>query len=413
MSTKKRKIHKVEMTDGKRAIIQHLLQEYNIESANDIQEALKDLLGGTIKQMMEAEMDEHLGYSKSERSDSDNARNGYKTKRLNSSYGSLQIDVPQDRQSAFQPQVVKKRQKDISDIDKKIISMYAKGMTTRQISETIEDIYGFAASESFISDVTDKILPRIEEWQSRPLASIYPIIFIDAIHFSVRHDNMITKLAAYVVMGINEDGRKEVLTIEVGENESSKYWLGVLNSLKNRGVKDILILCSDGLIGLKEAISAAFPKTEHQRCIVHMVRNTLKYVANKDMKNFAKDLRTIYTSPDEKVAIKRLEEVDKKWTPHYPAAMKRWFDNWDVITPIFKFSTDVRTAFYTTNAIESLNSSYRRLNSQRSVFPSQQALLKALYLATFEATKKWTMPIRNWGRVRGELTIMYPDRLQP
>ena len=411
MAKQRKEIHKVEMTDGKRAIIQQLLQEYNIESAKDIQDALKDLLGGTIKEMMEAEMDEHLGYSKSERSDSDNARNGYKTKRLNSSYGSLQIDVPQDRQSAFQPQVVKKRQKDISEIDEKIISMYAKGMTTRQISETMEDIYGFEASEGFISDVTDKILPRIEEWQSRPLASIYPIIFIDAIHFSVRHDNMITKLAAYVVMGINEDGRKEVLTIEVGENESSKYWLGVLNSLKNRGVKDILILCSDGLAGLKEAVSAAFPKTEHQRCIVHMVRNTLKYVANKDMKDFAKDLRTIYTAPDEKAAIKRLEEVDKKWTPRYPAAMKRWFDNWDVIMPIFKFSTDVRTAFYTTNAIESLNSAYRRLNSQRSIFPSQQALLKALYLATFEATKKWTMPIRNWGKIRGELTIMYPDRL--
>ena len=411
MARKKKEIHKVEMTDGKRAIIQQLFQEYNIESATDIQDALKDLLGGTIKEMMETEMDEHLGYSKSERSDRENARNGYKTKRVNSSYGSFQIDVPQDRQSSFQPQVVKKRQKDISAIDEKIISMYAKGMTTRQISETLEDIYGFAASEGFISDVTDKILPQIEEWQSRPLSSIYPIIFIDAIHFSVRHDNMITKLAAYVVMGINEDGRKEVLTIEVGENESSKYWLGVLNSLKNRGVRDILILCSDGLTGLKEAISAAFPKTEHQRCIVHMVRNTLKYVANKDMKNFAKDLRTIYTAPDEKTAVKRLEEVDKKWTPHYPAALKRWSDNWDVITPIFKFSTDVRTAFYTTNAIESLNSSYRRLNSQRSVFPSQQALLKALYLATFEATKKWSMPIRNWGKVRGELTIMYPDRL--
>ena len=411
MARQKKEIHKVEMTDGKRAIIQQLFQEYNIESATDIQDALKDLLGGTIKQMMETEMDEHLGYSKSERSDSENSRNGYKTKRVNSSYGSFQIDVPQDRQSSFQPQVVKKRQKDISAIDEKIISMYAKGMTTRQISETLEDIYGFEASEGFISDVTDKILPQIEEWQSRPLSSIYPIIFIDAIHFSVRHDNMITKLAAYVVMGINEDGRKEVLTIEVGENESSKYWLGVLNSLKNRGVRDILILCSDGLTGLKEAISAAFPKTEHQRCIVHMVRNTLKYVANKDMKNFAKDLRTIYTAPDEKAAVKRLEEVDKKWTPHYPAALKRWSDNWDVITPIFKFSTDVRTAFYTTNAIESLNSSYRRLNSQRSVFPSQQALLKALYLATFEATKKWSMPIRNWGKVRGELTIMYPDRL--
>ena len=413
MAKQKKDIHKVEMTDGKRSIIQQLFQEYNIKSANDIQDALKDLLGGTIKEMMETEMDEHLGYSKSVRSDSENSRNGYKSKRLNSSYGSFQIDVPQDRQSTFQPQVVKKRQKDISDIDEKIISMYAKGMTTRQISETLEDIYGFEASEGFISDVTDKILPQIEEWQSRPLASIYPIIFIDAIHFSVRHDNMITKLAAYVVMGINEDGRKEVLTIEVGENESSKYWLGVLNSLKNRGVKDILILCSDGLKGLKEAISAAYPKTEHQRCIVHMVRNTLKYVANKDMKSFAKDLRTIYTAPDEKAAVKRLEEVDKKWTPHYPAAMKRWFENWDVIAPIFKFSTDVRTAFYTTNAIESLNSSYRRLNSQRSVFPSQQALLKALYLATFEATKKWSMPIRNWGKVRGELTIMYPDRLQP
>ena len=411
MAKQRKEIHKVEMTDGKRAIIQQLFQEYNIEKPNDIQEALKDLLGGTIKEMMESEMDEHLGYSKSERSDSENARNGYKSKQMNSSYGSFQIDVPQDRQSSFKPQVVKKRQKDISAIDQKIISMYAKGMTTKQISETIEDIYGFEASEGFISDVTDKILPRIEEWQCRPLASVYPIIFIDTIHFSVRHDSIVRKLAAYVVLGINEDGYKEVLALEVGENENSKYWLGVLNGLKNRGVQDILILCSDGLTGLKEAIAAAFPKTEHQRCIVHMVRNTLKYVANKDMKNFARDLRTIYTAPDEKTAVRRLEEVDKKWTSQYPAAMKRWHDHWDVITPIFKFSIDVRTAFYTTNTIESLNSSYRRLNRQRSVFPSSQALLKALYLSTFEAAKKWTMPLRNWGKVRGELVIMYPDRL--
>lgn len=411
MAKQRKAVHKVRMTEGKRAIIQQLFQEYNIESAADIQDALKDLLGGTIENMMEAEMDEHLGYSKSERSNSENARNGYKSKNLNSTYGRVQIDVPQDRQSTFAPQVVKKRQKDISDIDNKIISMYAKGMTTRQISETINDIYGFEASEGFISDVTDKILPQIEEWQNRPLASVYPVVFIDAIHFSVRQDNIVNKLAAYIAVGINEDGVKEVLTIDIGENESSKYWLGVLNSLKNRGIQDILILCSDGLTGLKEAIATAFPKTEHQRCIVHMVRNTLKYVANKDMKDFAKDLRTIYTAPDEKTAAKRLEEVDKKWTPHYPAAMKRWHDNWDVITPIFKFSTAVRTAFYTTNAIESLNSSYRRLNRQRSVFPSAQALLKALYLATFEATKKWSMPIRNWGKVRGELSIMYPDRL--
>jgi transposase-like protein len=411
MAKQQKEIHKVKMTDGKRAIIQQLFQEYDIESASDIQDALKDLLGGTIKEMMETEMDSHLGYEKSQRSDNKNSRNGYKTKNLNSSYGSFQIEVPQDRESSFEPQVVKKRQKDISDIDQKIIAMYAKGMTTRQISETINDIYGFEASEGFISDVTDKILPKIEEWQNRPLASVYPIVFIDAIHFSVRQDSIVSKLAAYVVVGINDSGRKEVLTLEIGENESSKYWLGILNSLKNRGVQDILILCSDGLTGIKEAIATAFPETEHQRCIVHMVRNTLKYVANKDMKAFAQDLRAIYTAPDEKTAFQRLEDAEKKWNLHYPAAMRRWRENWDVITPIFKFSTIVRTAFYTTNTIESLNASYRRLNRQRSVFPNSQALLKALYLATFEATKKWTMPIRNWGKIRGELTIMFPDRL--
>ena len=356
-------------------------------------------------------MDGHLGYEKYERSDEKNYRNGTKSKRVRSKYGEFEVDVPQDRNSSFDPKVLPKRQKDISAIDDKIISMYAKGMTTRQISETIEDIYGFEVSEGMVSDITDKLLPQIEEWQNRPLASVYPIVFIDAVHFSVRDDGVIRKLAAYVVLGINEDGKKEVLTIVIGENESSKYWLSVLNSLKNRGVQDILILCSDGLTGMKDAIATAFPMTEQQRCIVHMVRNTLKYVANKDMKAFAKDLKTIYTSPDEKNALKQLETVTEKWEPLYPHAMNRWKENWDAISPIFKFSKDVRTAFYTTNAIESLNASYRRLNRQRSVFTSSQALLKALYLATFEATKKWTMPIRNWGKVRGELTIMYPDRM--
>ena len=345
-------------------------------------------------------MDEHIGYEKSERSDEfdleRNYRNGYKNKRVNSSYGSMSIDVPQDRNSSFEPNVVKKRRKDISDIDRKIISMYAKGMTTKQISETIEDIYGFEASESFISDVTDKILPHIEDWQNRPLEAVYPIVFIDAIHFSVREDGVVQKRAAYVVLGIDADGSKDVLTIDVGENESSKYWLSVLNSLKNRGVQDILILCSDGLTGIKDAISAAFPKTEHRRCIVHMVRNTLKYVANKDMKSFAKDLKTIYTAPDEKAALTQLDQITDKWSPQYPYAMKRRSNNRNAISPIFKFSGDVRTAFYTTKAIESLNSTLRRLNRRRSVFSGSQALLKALYLATFEATCKWTMPLRNW-----------------
>ena len=407
----KKPVHKVVMTEGKRNIIQQLLQEYDIETAEDIQDALKDLLGGTIKEMMEAEMDDHLGYQKSERSDSDDYRNGYKSKRLNSSYGSMDIDVPQDRKSTFEPQVVKKRQKDISDIDQKIISMYAKGMTTWQISETIEDIYGFETSEGFISDVTDKILPQIEDWQNRPLDEVYPILYIDAIHYSVRDNGVIRKLAAYVILGINTEGKKEVLSITVGDNESSKYWLSVLNELKNRGVNDILIICADGLSGIKEAIAAAFPKTEYQRCIVHQVRNTLKYVPDKDRKAFAADLKTIYHASDEEKARLALDRVTEKWTTKYPNSMKRWYDNWDAITPIFKFSPDVRKVIYTTNAIESLNSTYRKLNRQRSVFPSDTALLKALYLATFEATKRWTMSIRNWGQVYGELSIMYDGRL--
>lgn len=389
MANRKKEVYKPKpMTEGKRNLIQGLLQEYDIQSAEDIQDALKDLLSGTIQDMLETEMDNHLGYDRYERSDEPNYRNGTKSKTVRSKYGEFQVDVPQDRQSSFEPLALPKRQKDISSIDDKIISMYAKGMTTRQISETIEDIYGFEVSEGMVSDITDKLLPRIEEWQNRPLSPVYPIVFIDVVHFSVRDDGVIRKLAAYVVLGINEDGMKEVLSLVVGENESSKYWLSVLNSLKNRGVQDILILCSDGLTGIKDAISTAFPKTEQQRCIVHMVRNTLKYVANKDMKAFAKDLKTIYTAADEEAARKQLESVTEKWTTQYPSAMNRWHENWDSISPIFKFSKEVRTAFYTTNAIESLNSCYRRLNKQRSVFPSSQSLMKALYLGTFEIAKK-------------------------
>ncbi len=411
MAREKKPVHKVQMTEGKRNIIHQLLEEYDIQTAEDIQDALKDLLGGTIKEMMEAEMDDHLGYEKSERSDSDDYRNGYKSKRVNSSYGTMEIEVPQDRKSTFDPKIVRKRQKDISDIDQKIISMYAKGMTTRQISETIEDIYGFETSEGFISDVTDKLLPQIEDWQNWPLYEIYPILYIDAIHYSVRDNGVIRKLAAYVILGINTEGRKEVLSISVGDNESAKYWLSVLNELKNRGVKDILIICADGLTGIKEAISTAFPKTEYQRCIVHQVRNTLKYVPDKDRKAFAADLKTIYHAPDEAKAREALDRVNGKWTPRYPNSMKRWYDNWDAVSPIFKFSAAVRKVIYTTNSIESLNATYRKLNRQRSVFPSDTSLLKALYLSTFEATKKWTTTIRNWAQVYGELSIMYEGRL--
>lgn len=400
-----------EFSDGKKNIIAGLLAEYDIQSAEDIQEALKDLLGGTIQSMMEAELSEQLGYDKHERSNGDNARNGTKPKTLRSQYGKIPISVPQDRNSEFEPKIVPKHKKDISSIEGKIISMYAKGMSTRQISDQIEDIYGFEVSEGMVSDITNKLLPEIEQWQNRPLASVYPIIFIDAVHFSVRDNSIIKKFAAYIVLGISEDGKKEVLSIHVGENESSKYWLGILNELKNRGVKDILILCADGLSGIKESIAAAFPQTEYQRCIVHQVRNTLKYVSDKDKKEFATDLKTIYHAKNEESGYEKMLAITEKWGEKYPRAMKSWEQNWDAISPMFKFSAEVRKVIYTTNSIESLNSTYRRLNRGRSVFPSDTALLKALYLATFEATKKWTNILRNWGRVYGEFSIMYEGRL--
>ena len=412
MANRKKEVYKVKpLNENKKNIIAALIDEYNIETAEDIQEALKDLLGGTLKSMMEAEMDEHLGYESYERSNNPNYRNGTKTKTVRGNFGEIELAVPQDRDSTFEPKIVKKRQKDISDIDQKIISMYARGLTTRQISEQIEELYGFECSEGFISDVTDKILQDITDWQNRPLDDIYPILFIDAVHFSVREDHIIKKLAAYVILGVTLDGRKDVISLQIGENESSKYWLGVLNDLKNRGVKDIMIICADGLTGIKEAINTAFPKTEYQRCIVHQVRNTLKYVPYKDKKAFATDLKSIYLAPNEQQGHENLERVAEKWSEKYPNALKSWEQNWDVLTPIYKFSSDVRKVIYTTNAIESLNSTYKKLNRQRSIFPNDTALLKALYLATLQATKKWGQPLRNWAKVYGEFSILYEGRL--
>lgn len=410
MKSEKKRPRSSGLSEAKKNIIQLLLQEYEINDVQDIQDALKDLLGDTIKGMMEAEMKEHLGYEKSARSDNSNSRNGYKTKQIQSNLGAMEIQVPQDRESTYEPKIVKKRQKDISEIDCKIISMYAKGMTTRQISETIEDIYGFEVSESLVSDVTDKILPQIEEWQNRPVSEVYPIVFIDSIHYHVRENNLTVKKAVYVVLGITHDGLKEVITIEIGGNESSKFWLSVFNNLKNRGVRDIFVVCADGLAGIKEAIEAAYPQAEYQRCIVHQLRNTLRYVSYKDYKSFSNDLKKIYHALNEELALKALDEVSECWKEKYPQAMKSWYTNWDALSPIFKFSAGVRKIIYTTNVIESLNATYRKLNSQRPVFPNNTSLMKALWLATMEATKKWGK-IRNWINIWHELCIMYEDRM--
>lgn len=334
------------MDPAKKNIIGELIKIYDIKTAMDIQEALKDLLGETLQDMLEAEMNEYLGYEKYSRyENTENSRNGYKKKKVRSSMGEFEIDVPQDRESQFEPKIIKKRQKDISEIEQKKNNMYASGMTNKTIVEEIEDIYGFEVSESMISDITDKIIPRIKDWKNRPLDSIYPVIYIDAVHFSVRDAGIVKKKATYVILGITTEGMKEVLGLYVGDAESSKYWLSVFNELKNRGLKDIIILCADGLTGIKESISVAFPKTEYQRCIVHQIRNTLKYVSYKDKKEFAANLKSIYLSGNEEQARQNLDAVSEKWSEKYPNALKSWYTNWDCITPIFKFSPDTRKSY--------------------------------------------------------------------
>lgn len=401
------------ITPEKKELIRNLISEYNITSAKDLQEALKDLLGDTIQNMLEAELDEHLGYEKYESTEEakSNYRNGYTSKTLKSSVGQVEIDIPRDRNAEFEPKIVPRYKRDISEIENKIIAMYARGMSTREINEQIQEIYGFEVSAEMVSKITDKILPQIEEWQKRPLGEVYPIVFIDAIHFSVKNDGIVSKKAVYIVLAIDIEGQKDVIGIYVGENESSKFWLSVLNDLKNRGVKDILILCADALSGIKDAINAAFPNTEYQRCIVHQIRNTLKYVSDKDRKEFARDLKRIYTAPNEKAGYDQMLEVSEKWEKKYPAAMKSWKSNWDVICPFFKYSEELRKIMYTTNTIESLNSSYRRINKSRTVFPGDQSLLKSIYLATVKITSKWTMRYKNWGLILGQLQIMFEGRI--
>ena len=394
-------------------MMKQLIEMYDVKTMTDIQDALKDLLGGTIQEMLESELDETLGYEKHEKTDEPktNYRNGHKPKTLKSTMGELEIDIPQDRKAEFEPKIVPKHKTNISEIEQKIINMYARGLTTREISEQIEDIYGFEASAELVSRVTDKIFPQIEEWQNRRLSEVYPIVFIDAMVFNVRKEKTVQKSAVYVVLGIDSDGMKDVLSIEIGETESAKYWLSVLNNLKSRGVKDILVLCADGLTGIKEAIDAAYPMTDYQRCIVHMVRNTLLHVSDKHRKEFANDLKTIYHAVSETAGYENVLEIKEKWDKVYPNTMKRWIDNWDCVCPIFKFSEKVRKAMYTTNAIESLNSQYRRINSGRPVFPSEDALKKALFLATRNIVKKWTNKIRDWGQIYGELSIIFEGRL--
>lgn len=401
------------MSFSRKELIKQLIKETKPTSAKDVQETLKDLFADTLKEMLEAELDDHLGYSKYDykNKNTTNSRNGRNSKRVLSDLGEFDLTVPRDREGSFEPQVVKKNQTDISGIEDQVIGMYAKGMTTRDIATHLENIYGFEASPTLISGITDKITPVAKEWQNRPLEPVYPIIFMDAIHYKVKQDNRVINKAAYAVIGINLDGIKEVLGIWIGGNETSKYWLLVLNELKNRGVNDILIACVDGLNGFTEAIKAIYPHTEIQRCIIHQIRNSSKYVSYKDLKEFNADLKLVYTATTEEAALAELERFEQKWGDKYLIAIRSWKNNWDELATFFKYPQEIRKIIYTTNAMESYNRQLRKVTKARSIFPSDDALLKMLYLATMDISKKWTQSIRGWAQILAQLSIFFEGRI--
>ena len=402
---------KVEKSEEEK-LAEEIVKKYDAKTGKDLNQIMRDFMGPIIQKMLEAEMESKIGYQKNERSDVDNYRNGYYPERtINTDYGQIDVRVPRDRNNEIESDLLPKYSRNINGFEEKVIKMYGLGMSDKQIQEEIDELFGCKLSTDMISDITDKIIPEIQDWQKRKLDKIYPIIFIDAIHFSVKDNGQVVKKAAYVILGVDMEGMKQVLSIVVGENESAKMWLSVLNDLKNRGVQDILILCSDGLTGIKEAIGTAYPKTEYQRCIVHQIRNSLKYVKHESKKELARDLRRVYTSSTAEQGYEVLQELEEKWGKKYPNAIKSWQDNWDSLSTFFQYSQELRTVMYTTNAIESLNSSYRRANRNRVVFPTSMALLKTLYLATKNIEKKWTVRYRNWDIILSQLHIMYPDRI--
>ncbi len=386
-------------------------ETYQPETTQNIQNALKDLTSGLIEEMLKAELDNHLDYEYGEKPLGLNMRNGYSTKTVKSSGGEMDIKVPRDRDGSFEPQVVKKYDKDISNIENQIISMYGRGMTTRDISAHIQEIYGFGVSESMVSKITNKILPTIEEWKQRPLEKTYPFVFMDAIHYNVRDNGIIVKKAVYIVLAYTMDGFKEVLGMYVGENESSKYWLMVLNDIKNRGVQNVLIFSTDNLPGFSQAIAAVYPKAEIQKCIIHQIRSSTRYVNYKDIKELMADLKTVYKSNSEETALNQLEFFDDKWGKKYPSCVRSWRSNWAELSTFFKYPPEMRKIMYTTNSIENFNRQLRKVTKSKTIFPTDFSLEKSLYLAMVNATVKWTSRMRGWDQILAQLNIFFENVL--
>lgn len=395
-------------------VLRQIIKENDLKSVGDVSALLKESFKDLLQELLEAELDVSLGYDKNQKNaaNTDNKRNGHYPKTVKSTLGELKLDIPRDRNGEFEPAIVPKYCRDISGIEEKVISLYARGLSTRDIGAELNELYGIHVSAEMVSRITDRILPEIKEWQSRPLEPVYPFIFMDAIHYKMREDGRIINRAAYVVLGVTLEGNKDILSITIGANESSRFWLGMLNDLKNRGVQDVLFFCVDGLPGFREAIEAVYPDSQVQRCIIHMLRNSFKYVSYKDLRAFSSDFKSVYKAPNEEAARKELEDIREKWGKKYPYAISNWESNWDVVNPFFQFSDDIRRIMYTTNIIEGLNRQFRKVTKTKSVFPNDASLEKMLYLASVNVMKKWKMRYRNWDLVLSQLSLLYGDRLK-
>ena len=400
--------------NARRSKIRELLDMSNITSMDDIQNLFKETIAEFMEDGLETELDDELGYSRYDycNKNTENSRNGHSSKTLRTSFGDVEVAVPRDRKGEFEPQLLKKNQTSISqDIEEKILSMYAKGMTTGDIEAHIHDIYGVDVSDTTVSRITDKILPVAKEWQQRPLEAVYAVVFLDAIHYHVRSEGHIVKKAVYIAIGIDLDGHKDVLGMWVGENESAKYWATVLNSLRNRGIEDIFIACTDNLCGFSTAIEAVFPKTEIQNCIIHQIRNSSKYVSYKDLKALMADLKAVYAAVDEDAALMALDTFSEHWDKKYPTISQSWRENWAKLSTYFKFPQELRRLIYTTNAIEGFNRQLRKVTKAKSVFPTDESLFKMLYLAMMDITKKWTGRRQDWSMIHAQLAIYFEDRM--
>ena len=400
-----------------REMMQGYLKEndISIKSGNDVNSIMRDMMSVLLEGVLDEELNEELGYSKYDyrNKETDNSRNGHSRKTMRTSYGDMDIAIPRDRKGEYEPQLIPKYQNTVTqDMEEKIISMYAKGMTTGDIEAHLKELYDLDISDSTISRITDKIMPLVKEWQERPLQEIYAVVYMDAIHYHVRSEGRIVKRAVYIALGIDMDGTKDVIGMYVGENEGAKFWLSIINGLKNRGVQDILIACVDGLNGFPQAIEAVYPKTEIQQCIIHQIRNTTNYVSYKDLKKLMADLKMVYAAPDEAAALEELESFGKKWNSKYPKIYKSWSERWATLSTYFKYPNEVRKLIYTTNAIEGFNRQLRKVTKSKTVFPSDDSLLKMLYLATMDITKKWTGRRRDWSQIRAQLEIYFEERLE-